>query len=190
MSHTTTITNVINGVDVERLGETIGAIRQDPSLAPSQFRAVNRWINGGHNRSTIQGFYVAGQEDTTRTKPFELDADEPHVMHGKDQAPNPVEFVLHALAACLTTSLVYHAAVRGIQIESIESKLEGDLDLQGLLGLSEQVRRGFTQIRAHFTVKSDAPATDLEELMRFSPVLDTLSNPVPVSIAITTQPTN
>ncbi len=190
MSHTTTITNVINGVDVARLGETVNAIRQDPSLASSQFRAVNRWINGGHNRSTIQGFYGAGREDETRTEPFILDADEPQVLLGKDQAPNPVEFALHALAACLTTSLVYHAAVRGIQIESIESKLEGDLDLQGLLGLSEDVRRGFTQVRAHFTVKSDAPAKDLEELMRFSPMFDIVSNPTPVSIALTTQPTN
>lgn len=179
-----TMSGVINGVDVERLGQTVQAVQQNPNLGASQFRAVNRWINGGHNRTTIQGFYGAGQEDVTRTQPFVLDADEPQVLLGKDQAPNPVEFVLHALAACLTTSLVYHAAARGIQIESIESRLEGDLDLQGFLGLSEQVRRGYERIRANFTIKSDASAEQLEALTKFSPVYDIVSNPVPVSIHI------
>lgn len=179
-----TMSGVINGVDVERLGQTVHAVQQNPSLGTSQFRAVNRWISGGHNRSTIKGFYGAGQEDTTRTKPFVLDADEPQVLLGKDQGANPVEFVLHALAACLTTSLVYHAAARGIQIESIESKLEGDLDLQGFLGLSEQVRRGYKQIRANFTIKSDATPEQLESLTKFSPVYDIVSNPVPISIQI------
>lgn len=179
-----TLSTVINGVDVERLGQTVQAVQQNPSLGTSQFRAVNRWISGGHNRSMIKGFYGAGQEDTTRTKPFVLDADEPPVLLGKDQGANPVEFVLHALAACLTTSLVYHAAARGIQIESIESRLEGDLDLQGFLGLSEQVRRGYQQVRASFTIKSDASAEQLETLMKFSPVFDIVSNPVPVSIRI------
>ena len=179
-----TMSGLINGVDVERLGQTVQAVQQNPSLGTSEFRAVNRWVSGGHNRSTIKGFYGAGQEDTTRTKPFVLDADEPHVLLGKDQGANPVEFVLHALAACLTTSLVYHAAARGIQIESVESKLEGDLDLQGFLGLSEQVRKGYKQIRANFTIKSDASAEQLEALTKFSPVYDIVSNPVPVSIQI------
>lgn len=179
-----TMSGLVNGVDVERLGQTVQAVQQNPSLGISQFRAVNRWVSGGHNRSTIKGFYGAGQEDTTRTKPFVLDADEPHVLLGKDQGANPVEFVLHALAACLTTSLVYHAAARGIQIESVESKLEGDLDLQGFLGLSEQVRKGYKQIRANFTIKSDASAEQLEALTKFSPVYDIVSNPVSVSIQI------
>lgn len=179
-----TMSGMINGVDVERLGQTVQAVQQNPGLGASQFRAVNRWINGGHNRSTIKGFYGAGQEDTTRTKPFVLDADEPQVLLGKDQGANPVEFVLHALAACLTTSLVYHAAARGIHIESVESTLEGDLDLQGFLGLSDEVRRGYKQIRANFTVKSDASAEQLEALTTFSPVYDIVSNPVPVSIQI------
>ncbi len=186
MSHTT-ITRVINGVDVDRLGETVSAIRQNPSLASSQFRAVNRWISGGHNRSMIKGFYGAGREDETRSEPFILDADEPHVLLGKDQAPNPVEFVLHALAACLTTSLVYHAAAQGIHVESVESTLEGDLDLQGFLGLSENIRTGYQGIRASFAVKSDASPEQLEAFTKRSPVYDILSNPVPVSITINTQ---
>jgi uncharacterized OsmC-like protein len=182
-----TMSGVINGVDVDRMGQTVQAIQQSPGLGASQFRAVNRWISGGHNRSTIQGFYGAGQEDTTRTKPFVLDADEPQVLLGKDQGPNPVEFVLHALAACLTTSLVYHAAARGIRIESVESKLEGDIDLRGFLGISDQVRKGYKAIRVNFTVKSDASPEQFEELAKFSPVYDIVSNPVPVSIQIKKQ---
>jgi hypothetical protein len=120
-----TITRVINGVDVDRLGATIQAVQQNLSLGAFKFRATNRWISGGHNRSTIQSFYGAGQEDTSRKKPFVLDCDEPPVLFGKDHGANPYEFVLHSLAAGLTTSLVYHAAARGIHIESVESTLEG-----------------------------------------------------------------
>jgi uncharacterized OsmC-like protein len=177
----------MNGVDVERLGQTIQAIQKDPGLAQSQFRATNRWVNGGHNRSSIQGFYAAGQEDTSRTKPFVLDADEPPALLGQDKGANPVEFVLHALAACVTTSLVYHAAARGIKLESVESQLEGDLDLRGFLGLSDQVRRGYKEIRVKFKVKSDASPEQLEELTKFSPVYDIVSNPVPVSIQVETR---
>ena len=180
-----TITRVINGVDVDRLGATIQAVQQNPSLGTFQFRATNRWITGGHNRSTIQSFYGAGQEDTGRKKPFVLDCDEPPVLFGKDHGANPYEFVLHALAAGLTTSLVYHAAARGIHIESIESTLEGDLDLQGFLGLSDQVRPGYKEIRARFTIKADAPAEELKKLTKLSPVYDIVSNPVSVSIAVT-----
>lgn len=182
-----TISTVMNGVDVERLGQTIQAIQKDPGLAKSQFRATNRWVNGGHNRSSIQGFYAAGQEDMSRTKPFVLDADEPPALLGQDKGANPVEFVLHALAACVTTSLVYHAAARGIKLESVESQLEGDLDLRGFLGLSDQVRRGYKEIRVKFNVKSDASPEQLEELTKFSPVYDIVSSPVPVSIQVETR---
>ena len=180
----TTINGIINGVDVDRLGATVEAVRRTPTLATFRFHAANHWIDGSHNRSTIKSFYGAGQEDTIRTTPFVLDTDKPPVLLGKNQGPTPVEFVLHVLAACLTTSLVYHAAARGIHIESVESTLEGDLNLQGFLGLSDQARRGYKQIRVNFTVKSDAPAKDLEELTKFSPVFDIVSNPVPVSIQI------
>jgi len=183
----TTMSGIINGVDVDRLGRTIQTIQQNPGLGTSQFRAVNRWISGGHNRSTIQSFYGAGQEDTARKKPFVLDSDEPPVLFGKDHGANPYEFVLHALAAGLTTSLVYHAAARGIHIESVESTLEGDLDLQGFLGLSDQVRPGYKEIRVRVTIKADAPAEELEKLTKLSPVYDIVSNPVPVSILIEKQ---
>ena len=182
-----TITEVINGVNVDRLGGMIRTVQQNPNMANFQFRAKNRWMTGAHNSSTIQSFYGAGQEYTTRKKPFVLDSDEPPVLLGTDHGANPYESVLHALAAGLTTSLVYHAEARGIHLESVESELEGDLDIQGFLGLSDKVRRGFKEIRVHFAIKSDAPAEQLNELIRFSPVLDMVSNPVPVSIQINKQ---
>lgn len=182
-----TVNHMVNGVDVARLGQTVEAVQREPSLAACQFRAVNRWVGGGHNRSTIQGFYGAGEEDRTRAAAFVLDADEPPLLLGKDQGANPVEFVLHALAACLTTSMVYHAAARGIRIDSVESRLDGDLDLRGFLGVSHNVRRGYQQIRVKFQVASDAAADELQQLTTYSPVFDIVSNPVPVSVSIEVQ---
>ena len=182
-----TVNHMVNGVDVARLGQTVEAVQREPSLAACQFRAVNRWVGGGHNRSTIQGFYGAGEEERTRAAAFVLDADEPPLLLGKDQGANPVEFVLHALAACLTTSMVYHAAARGIRIDSVESRLDGDLDLRGFLGVSDNVRRGYQQIRVKFQVASDAAADELQQLTTYSPVFDIVSNPVPVSVSIEVQ---
>ena len=179
-----TMTAIINGVNVDRLGGMIKTVQQNPNMATFQCRAKNRWMTGGHNCSTIQSFYGAGQEYMTRKKPCVLDSDESPVLLGTDQGANPYEFVLHALAAGLTTSLVYHAAARGIHLESVESTLEGDLDVRGFLGLSDKVRRGYKEIRVHFAIKANAPAEQLNELIRFSPVLDIVSNPVPVSIQI------
>lgn len=189
MSSTTTPAT-INGVNVEQLGANISAIQGNTELAKFQFRATNTWINGGHNRTTIKEFYGIGQEDTTRTEPFVLDADEPPVLLGEDHGANPVEFVLHALAACLTTSMVYHAAAQGIKIDAVESHLEGDLDIRGFLGISPDVRPGYKNLRVNFTVKSDAPAERLKELAKHSPVFDIISNPVPVAISVTTEGSN
>jgi uncharacterized OsmC-like protein len=175
---------LLNGVPVERLKETIQAIRRDPTLADFEFRASNRWLGGGRNRSTIKDFFGAGQEDPTRSEPFILDNDEPEVLLGKDQAPNPVEYLLHGLAGCVTTTLACHAAARGIAIESISSEIEGDIDIRGFLGLSDQVPRGFKTIRVRMKVKSDAPAEKLADLSRYSPVYNTVVNPVPVEIVI------
>ena len=190
MSSVTTTPTTINGVNIEQLGANINAIQGEPGLAKFQFRATNTWINGGHNRTTIKEFYGVGKEDTTRTEPFVLDADEPPVLLGEDQGANPVEFVLHALASCLTTSMVYHAAARGIKIDSVESRLEGDLDLRGFLGLSKEVRPGYQNLRVHLSVKSDAPAETLRELTKHSPVFDIVSNPVPVVISVNKEETN
>lgn len=175
---------IVNGVNVDQLFETIGAIKNTPSLAKFKFRARNEWLDGGHNQSTIKDFYGAGREDNSRREAFVFDADEPAVLLGEDHGANPVEYVLHALAACLTTSLVYHAAARGIKVDEVESELEGDIDIQGFLGLSEKIRKGYQNIRVHFKIKSDAPAEKLTELCQFSPVFDIVSNPVPVSVRV------
>lgn len=176
----------VNGVDVGALFETITAVKQDPGLAEFQFRASNRWIDGGHNRSTILGFHGCRQEDSTRTQPFVLDADEPPVLLGQDRGANPVEYVLHALAACLTTTMVYHAAARGIEIRGVESKLEGDLDLRGFLGLDPNVRKGYRTVRVHMRVDSDASPSTLRELAQYSPVFDIVSNSLPVEVRVET----
>lgn len=178
---------IVNGVNVTQLGETIDAIQGDPEIAQFEFRAQNVWLGGGHNRSEIKSFYGACEEDSIRTEPFVLDADEPPVLLGQDQGANPVEYILHALAACVTTSTVYHAAAQGIEIEAIESSLEGDLDLHGFLGLKEDVRKGYQQIRINMKVKSDASAEQLRELSKMSPVLDIVTNPVPVQVHFTVE---
>lgn len=176
-----------NGVDVTALFDTISAVKQDNALAKFQFRADNRWIDGAHNRSEIQGFYGCKAEDATRDRPFVLDADEPPLLLGKDEGANPVEYVLHALAACMTTTMVYHAAARGIQIRGIESRLEGDLDLRGFLGLSDKVRKGYQDIRVRMRVQSDASPETLRQLTTYSPVYDIVSRSVPVEVVIETR---
>lgn len=173
----------LNGVDLEGLRNTIEAVQGDAQLAKFEFRAKNRWVSGGRNESEINGYRGCSQE-MERVAPFVYEADEPPVLLGDDRSANPVEFVLHALAACLTTSMVYHAAARGIQIEEVESTLEGDLDLQGFLGLSEDVRKGYENIRVSFRVKSDAPVEALQECAMMSPVFETLTRPVPVDVDI------
>jgi uncharacterized OsmC-like protein len=181
-------TEMVNGVNVGKLFETIDAIRQTPNLAVFKFRLNNEWIDGGLNRSTIKNFYGAGREDTARQEPFVLEADEPPVLLGKDRAPNPVEYLLHALAACVTTSMVYHAAAKGIRIEEVESRVEGDIDLHGFLGLDENVPRGYKNIRMKFKIKADAPEEKLEEIVRlgptFSPVFDTVTRAVNVEVGL------
>jgi len=181
------VTNIVNGVDVDRLAGTIEHISADPTLARFQFRAHNQWIDGGHNRTTIKGFYGAGQEDASRTEPFVLDADEPPLLLGENQGPNAGEYLLQALAACLTGTIVYHAAARGIVLDGLECTIEGDADLQGFLGLDETVRPGFQQIRVAFKATGDFDDDQLAELARlarYSPVRDTVSNPVPVTIEV------
>lgn len=175
-----------NGVNATAIFDTIQAIKADAQIAKFQFRAKNTWLGGALNRTTIKEFYGAGQEDTTRTKPIVLDADEPSILLGKDTAASPLEFVLHALASCMTTTLAYQASTRGIAIEAMESKLEGDFDLRGFLGLSSTVRKGYQKIRVSFRIKSKASPEKLTELAKLSPVYDVVSNSVPVDVAIET----
>lgn len=180
-----TATAASNGVDVLKLVRTMEAIEARPALAAFTFRNVNRWFRGAHSRSVILDFQGAGREVETREEPFVLEADEPEVLLGGDRGASPLEIVLHALAASLTTALVYHAAAQGIEIESVESSLEGDLDLRGFLGMAPGVRPGYRQIRAELRVRSGVRAALLEQLVRHSAVLDLLINPVPVQLSIT-----
>src|SRR3954449_10627283 len=154
MNPTTTPSPAVrNGVDTDVMFATLDAITATPPLGAFRFRVSNRWLGGAHNRSTIQGFYGAGQEDVSRAEPFTVDAGEPAVLLGSDTGPNPAEHLLHALAACLTTSLVYVAAARKVRLTEVESTLEGDMDVRGALGLSDEVRNGFTRIRVGFKIK-------------------------------------
>jgi len=179
------VSTKMNGVDVDRLFETINAIKQMPRLADFKFRLQNRWINGGQNASTIKNFYGAGQ-DHQHKDPFVLKADEPAVLLGEDSAPNPVEYLMHALVTCVTSALVYHAAAKGIRLHEVESRAEGEIDLHGFLGLDDNVRRGYKNLKITFRIKADVPDEQLEELCRlgptYSPVFDSLTNGVPVQV--------
>ena len=177
----------VNGVDVDRLFETINVIRQSPNLADFKFRLQNRWIDGPLNRSTISNFYGVGK-DNQHTEPFVLEADEPVMLLGNDRVPSPVEYLLHALVACVTSALVYHAAAKGIHLHEVETKAEGSIDLHGFLGLDENVRRGFNNIRLTFRIKADVPDEQLEELCQlgptYSPVFDTITRGVSVEVGL------
>jgi uncharacterized OsmC-like protein len=187
----TQVTDTIrNGVDTAQLYGTLDAIKDQPQLGAFQFRATNQWIDGAHNRTTIQRFYGAGQEDTSRAEPFVIDAGEPAVLLGTDTGANPAEFLLHALAACLTTSLIYVASARKVRLTYVESKLEGDMDVRGALGISGEVRNGFIGIRVTFTVKGDAPEEKLREIVARaqarSAVYDIVRNGVPIALDVAT----
>lgn len=177
-------TNKVNGIDQTIMHETLDAIEKDPELAKCKFRVSNKWVDGNHNCTTVSGFYGAKQEMTHKQR-FELHADEPPVLAGEDQSPNPVEHMLNALAGCVTTAMVAHAAARGIHIEELESEIEGDLDLRGYLGLSKDVPRGYTDIRVKFKVKCDEKNLDrLKRLAEYSPVYNTLIHGVNVGIEV------
>jgi len=181
MSKTTAI---VNGVDTEKLFGTIEAIKADPSIAKFEFRLFNQWIDAGENRSRIDDFHGANQE-LRHKQPFFLVSDEPELLLSEDRGPNPVEYVLHALAGCMTTGLVYHAAARGIAIKGLTTRFEGDLDLRGFLGISNEVRRGFSAIRVMFDIDADCDDAKKRELIdmaqTYSPVFDVVSNGLPVA---------
>lgn len=179
----TSQTIVTNGVNVAALVDTINAIKADRAVADFKFRVKNKWISGGENRSVVDDFFGARQERRHATA-FELVNDEPPVLLSNDKGPNPVEYVLHGLAGCLTTALVYHAAARGIEIKGVATRFEGDLDLHGLLGLSDEVRPGFKEIRVSFDIDADMDEKGKSELIamakQHSPVFDIVSNGVQV----------
>ena len=176
-----------NGVDVPTLFATLDAVKAAPEAAKFQFRAHNEWISGTHSRGTIYGFYGVGEE-RTHERSFHFDADHPAGLVGKDNGPTPVEHLLHALAACLTAGLANIAAARGVRLTEVHSEVSGDIDLNGILGLNPDVRNGYQGIAVRFTVKGDAPAEKLRELVEQSrarsAVYDILTNTVPITIDV------
>jgi uncharacterized OsmC-like protein len=183
---TTTDNAVRNGVDTATLFATLDAVKGDTELAAFQFRATNRWLSGTHNRSTIHGYHGAKQELTHR-EAFSFDADHPPVLVGSDNGPTPVEYLLHALAACLTAGIANVAAARGVTLTEVSSTVEGDIDLLGILGLADEVRNGYQQIKVSFVVRGDEPEklrSVVEQSRRRSAVFDVLTNGVPVSIDV------
>lgn len=183
MNATLTNETTRNGVNVTKLAGTISAIEQQPELAQFKFRARNQWDTGGHNVATVDTFYGTCQE-MEHKQPFVMHADEPAVLLGEDNGVNPVEFILAGLSGCMTTTLAYHSARRGLDIESIESQYEGDIDLQGLLDIDPNIRSGYREIRVKFKVKGEVDEQTIQELIRKSPVYDTLANPVKIKIEI------
>ena len=186
MANAEQLPKLINGVAVDDLFATVDAIKATPSIAKFNFRVRNQWEQAAQNRSTVHTFHGAGQP-LSHPQPFVLEADEPAVLLGKDGAANPVEHLLHALASCLTTSMVYHAAARGIHVEEVESRLEGDIDLHGFLDLDPKVRKGYQGIRVNFKIKVDVPEEQLAEIAQLgsghSPVFDSVNKAVPVAVS-------
>ena len=175
-----------NGLNLEQMVQTVDALKNDPDLARFEFRASNQWIDGGENRSTIQGFYGAGAEDESRSEPFVFTNGEPPVLLGNNEGANPVEYLLHALAGCVTTTTILHAAARGISIRKLSTELIGDIDLQGFLALDDSVNVGYESIRISMDIEADCSDEELDELLSFakdhSPVCNTVCRPVPVTV--------
>jgi uncharacterized OsmC-like protein len=187
MSMTQTDDAVRNGVDTATLFATLDAVKQHPEAAKFTFRAHNRWMSGTHSQSSIEDFFGVGEE-RAHERTFVFDADHPAVLVGRDNGPTPVEFVLHSLAACLTAGLANIAAARGVTLTEVRSTVEGDIDLNGILGLNPAVRNGYQGITVRFTVKGDAPAEKLREVVEQSrarsAVYDIITNSVPVTIEV------
>ncbi len=175
---------IVNGVNVTQMFGTMDAITENKEIAKFTFSASNKWVSGASNRTSIKDFYGAC-EPQLREEPFVFQKDEPPVLLGEDSGANPVEYLFAALAGCMTTGLVYHAAARGIELDEVESTYEGNIDLRGFLGMSDEVRNGYEGITVKFRIKSDAPREQLEELVRIaqerSPVYDCVSNGVPIT---------
>src|SRR5262245_23886250 len=184
---TTTAKESRNGVDTATLFATLDAVKAAPEAAKFQFRATNNWIDGTHSRGTIDKFFGVGEE-RSHERTFHFDADHPAILVGRDNGPTPVEFVLHALATCLTAGLANIAAARGVTLTEVRSTVVGDIDLNGILGLNPQVRNGYEKIGVRFTIKGDAPREVLEGLIEQSrsrsAVFDIITNQVPVSIEV------
>jgi uncharacterized OsmC-like protein len=178
---------VVNGINVDQVLGAIEMVKKNPEIARFNFRAANQWIAGTHNQATIKDFYGALKEDSSR-EPMVFKIDEPPVLSGMNLGAYPVEYLLVALSGCLTTSMVAHAAARGIEIRKVESRYEGDLDVRGFLGLSDAVPVGYKKISVYFKIDADISEDQKEELVtlaqKYSPVFNSIATPIPVSVQL------
>jgi uncharacterized OsmC-like protein len=176
---------LVNGINTKDLFKTIDLIKENPDIAKFKFRATNKWIDGTHCRGTIKEFYGALKEDDSRPA-VDYDMDEPPVLLGNNEGRNPVEYLLVSLSGCLTTSLVAHASAKGIEIRGVESRYEGDIDLRGFLGLSENVPVGYQSIRVYFKIDADVTPEEKQAMIqmakKYSPVFNTITKSAPVSV--------
>lgn len=181
------VKRIVNGVDVRKLEETIDEINEDPDRASFSFHAINEWLDGTRNR-TVVNKYSGVNTSVELKKPFIMQADEPPTLLGEDSAPNAIMSLLHSLASCLSVTIVYNAAIRGMIIDELTIEMEGDVDIHGFLGLSQEVRPGFQDVRVKIDLKSDSSRREIEDLLRYSqkvsPVLDSLRNRIPVEIVL------
>ena len=179
-----------HGVNTPALLATINVVKETPALAKFQFRATNRWMSGTYSESRIESFTGAGGEHEHQTD-FRYGADHPAVLVGEDRGPTPIEFLLHGLASCITAGVANVAAARGVTLTSVESRVEGDIDLQGILGLSDTARNGYERIRLNVTIAGDAPPEKLRQIVEQSrarsAVFDVLTNGVPVDVNVNTR---
>lgn len=185
-----TTQTILNGVNAEELKDCIDTISSDHSLGKYQFRAINKWISGAQCQTSIRDFTAAGNEYTDRQRTHQLIGDEPVALLGDDAGPNATEALLHALAACLNTTFIFHATAQGVKVEQLEFCLEGNIDINGLLGLDANVRNGFQEIKITCKVKADAPLEKIEQLVQTaqdrSPVFDCVIHEVPVTVTLET----
>lgn len=177
-------TPLVNGSDTARIIELATNMSEDENFGQFQFRAQNHWIQGSRSRTSIQGFFAGGEENTDRKQALTVDADQPVYLAGKNTAPNAVEYVLHALTSCLNTTIVAHASVRGIIIDELVISAEGDMDARGFFGVSDEVNKGYNQIRVNIEVSSDADVDTIKTLAMYSPVYEMVSRAVPVELII------
>jgi uncharacterized OsmC-like protein len=182
-----TVANVDNGVNVSALLQAREALQQAPEAAQFKWRAACEWVSGTHSRSAIGSFFGLGAEQF-RNKTFSLEADHPQVFAAEDHAPTPVEILLSGLAGCLTAGVAAIAQRRGIQLHSVKASLEADMDIQGILGIDEDVRNGFGAIRVHFDIRADASDEDIKALVaqsqKRSAVFDIITNPTNVFVTV------
>lgn len=183
----TQVTTARNGVNVEALLAAREALTDAPEGARFKWRATSEWVNGTHSRSTVEGFYGLGGEQKHRQK-FQFDSDHPEVFASEDKGATPVEIVLVGLAGCLGAGIASVAQNRNIQLRSVKATLEAGMDLQGILGIDENVRNGFDGIKVHYEIDADATQDEIAALVaqsqKRSAVFDIITNPTDVTVTV------